>query len=76
MESIFEAMKGLRVEALKNKEERTAELHKLTGDKFKAQMIMELMPESQVIYEAVRDSLARGLDTEYVISILTRHKKD
>lgn len=73
MESIFEVMEKLRVEGLQKKEERTAELQKLTGDKFTAEAIMELMPESDTVYEAVRDSLARGLDTEYVLTILKKH---
>lgn len=73
MESIFEVMAKQRAEGLQKKEERTAELRKLTNDKFTAEAIMELMPESDVVYNAVKDSLARGLDTDYVLSILKKH---
>lgn len=74
MESILEVMLRQSVEGLQRKEERTAELRMLTNDKFKAEAITELLPDSEVIYEAVKGALMRGMDTEYVLNILEKHK--
>ena len=70
---IVKAAKGALSE-LRMKEECRAELQMLTNDKFKAQAIAELLPESEVVYEAVKGALMRGMDTEYVLNILNKHK--
>lgn len=74
MESILEVMLRQHIESLPNKEERRAELQMLTNDKFKAEVIVELLPDSEVVYEAVKGALIRGMDTEYVLNILQKHK--